>query len=115
MKRATVLLAIALLAATATPQDKKHITLTENSSVASADIVRGLAKKCPNVSLTTDAARADYKLEAIRQLRDQDAEGSTWRYKLTLFDKTGAAVYATSTRSLDNAIKDVCSAINKKS
>jgi hypothetical protein len=102
-----------LLAVTATSQGKKQITLSENSSVTSADIVQGLAKRCPNVSLTSNSAQADYKLEAIRQLRDQDANGSTWSFKFTLFDKTGTAAFATTTRRLDNAIKDVCGAINK--
>jgi hypothetical protein len=105
---------LTMFAPSAKAQEAKRIILTDNSNVTSSDLVTGLQKKCPNVSLTANAEQSDYRLEAIRELKDQDKNGSTWRYKFTLFDKDGAALLATSTRRVDNAVKDICSAINHK-
>jgi hypothetical protein len=89
----------------------RRIALTDKSDVPTADILKGLQKECPNVSITNDVTKSDHTLEAIAKTRLY--QGTTIvRFDLTLFDRDGNAVYSTSTRRIDNAVKDVCHAIN---
>jgi hypothetical protein len=91
----------------------KRIALTEKSDVPTADILKGLQKECPNVSITNDVTKSDYTLEAIKKTRL--ADGTEYdHFALTLFDRDGKAVYSTSTRRVGNAVKDVCTFIHKK-
>ena len=75
-----------------------RIALTTNSTVKSADMVKGLGSNCPDVSLTVDPAKADYTLEAVEDNH----------FKFTVFNKDGDAVYSTTTHRLGSAVKDVC-------
>ena len=59
------------------------IALTANSTVKSADMVKGLGSNCPDISLTADAAKADYTLEAVKDDH----------FKFTVFNKDGDAIY----------------------
>ena len=88
----------------------KRIALTDKSDVPTADILKGLQKECPNVSITNDVTKSDYTLEAMKKTNfDKGTEYD--RFDLTLFDRDGNAVYSTSTRRVGNAVKDVCHAI----
>jgi hypothetical protein len=89
----------------------KRIVITDKSDVPTADVLKGLQKDCPNVSITNDLTKSDYTLEAIKKTKF--ASGTEHdRFDLTLFDRTGNAVYGTSTHRIENAVKDVCHAIN---
>lgn len=79
------------------------IVLSPASRVPSADIVKNLMYKCPNVTLTLNSKQSDYML---------DARGWPENYRFTLFRKGGTAVFATHTVMLSNAVKDVCKYIN---
>lgn len=99
--------AITVLAQTA----PKRIALTGKSDVPTAEILKGVQKECPNVSITNDASKSDYTLEAIK--KTEFSQGTQYdRFDLTLFDHDGNAVYSTSARHVGNAVKDVCHAIN---
>jgi|GEM_PF-1361833 len=73
------------------------------STVPSADIVKNLMYKCPNVTVTLNSRESDYMLQA-----------RWWpeHYRFTLFRKGGDAVFATTTILLSNAVKDVCKYVN---
>jgi len=101
-------LVIWLCTALAAQANPTRIALTPNSTVPSADIVRNLGSDCPDVSLTTDATKADFTLEAMQEL---NANGHPIRFKFTLFNKDGDAIYSTATHRVANAVKDVCRAI----
>ncbi len=75
------------------------LVLSPASTVPTADILKNLHEKCPNVSITLDSKKSDYMLEA---------GGWSGHYKFTLFKHGGDAVYGTSTVLLSNAVKDVC-------
>jgi hypothetical protein len=79
------------------------LVLSPASTVPSADIVKHLVEKCPNVSITLNSRESDYML---------DARGWPEHYRFTLFRKGGQAVFATSTVMLSNAVKDVCKYVN---
>lgn len=79
------------------------LVLSPASRVPSADIVKNLMYKCPNVTLTLNSKESDYML---------DARGWSENYRFTLFRKGGAAVFATHTVLLSNAVKDVCKYVN---
>jgi len=79
------------------------LVLSPASSVPTADIVRNLHAKCPNVSITLDSKKSDYMLQA---------GGWSGNYRFTLFKHGGDAVYGTSTFLLSNAVKNVCKFIN---
>jgi hypothetical protein len=99
-KMALVMLLLAATATTVKAQPKQlKLVLSPASTVPSADIVKNLANKCPNVSLTLDSKKSDYMLEA---------GGWSGNYKFTVFKHGGEAVFSTSTVLLGNAVKDVC-------
>jgi hypothetical protein len=80
----------------------KTVALTGKSDVPADSISKSLRKECSNVSITNDVAKSDYTL---------DATGST----LTLFDRDGRTVRSSSSTSIyfiDDAVKDLCHAIN---
>lgn len=79
------------------------IVLSPASRVPSADIMKNLQDRCPNVTLTLNSHESDYML---------DARGWPQHYRFTLYRKGGAAVFATSTIMLSNAVKDVCKYVN---
>jgi hypothetical protein len=79
------------------------LVMSPASTVPSADIVKFLQAKCPNVTITLNSKESDYMLEA---------RGWPEHYRFTLFRKGGTAVFATSTILLSNAVKDVCKYVN---
>jgi hypothetical protein len=83
------------------------IVLSQSSTVPSAGIIENLKSKCPNVTITLDASKALYTMEAGATRY----EGTINGYKFTLFNGNGDAVYGTSTLKLSNAVKDVCNFI----
>ncbi|HTW32463.1 MAG TPA: hypothetical protein VMD76_12345 [Candidatus Sulfotelmatobacter sp.] len=75
------------------------VALTGNSDVPDKDISKSLRKVCPNISITNDAAKSDYTLEAIAGI------------SLTLFDRDGKTVRSSASLDLDTAVKDICHAV----
>lgn len=90
------------------PKDQSKpvkLVLSPASRVPTADILKDLRLKCPNVSITLDSTKSDYMLEA---------GGWPGNYKFTLYKPGGLAVFGTSTHMLSNAVKDVCGFIQKQ-
>ena len=81
------------------------LVLSPASTIPTADILKNLRVKCPNVSITLDSTKSDYMLEA---------GGWPGNYKFTMFKPGGQAVFATTTHILSNAVKDVCRYIKKQ-
>jgi hypothetical protein len=106
----TVLLLPCVAQAQTTP---KLIALSSTSTVAATDIKKGFQKKCPNVSITFDALKADYALEAVADTIDPVSGNPAMRYRFTLLNRTGDVMYSTSPHKFSNAINNVCMAINK--
>ncbi|HEV2341279.1 MAG TPA: hypothetical protein VGS15_05730 [Candidatus Acidoferrales bacterium] len=105
---AAVILPVLLLAGAANgkpkpPKPALKLMMSPASTVPSADLVKYLQQKCPNVSITLDSKESDFMLEA---------GGWSGHYKFTVFRKGGDAVFATSTMLLSNAVKDVCRYVN---
>ena len=89
---------------TTAPQPRPlKLVLSPASTVPSADLMKNLGSRCPNVSITLDSKKSDYMLEAW---------GWSGHYKFTVYKKGGEAVYSTSTVMLSNAVKDVCHYVN---
>jgi len=80
-------------------------------AIPTADIVREVSKRCPNVSITRSTESADYSLEAVGGERT-NPHGQRL-FKFTLFDRGGDVAFTTETRQVHNAMKDVCAFINK--
>ena len=76
-----------------------NLVLSPASTIPTADILKNLRVKCPNVSITLDSTKSDYMLEA---------GGWPGNYKFTMFKPGGQAVFATTTHILSNAVKDIC-------
>jgi hypothetical protein len=103
-----IILPVLLLAGAAngrpkTPKRPLKLMMSPASTVPSADLVKYLGQKCPNVTITLDSKESDFMLEA---------GGWSGRYKFTVFRKGGDAVFSTSTMLLSNAVKDVCKYVN---
>lgn len=81
------------------------LVLSPASTIPTADILKNLRVKCPNVSITLDSMKSDYMLEA---------GGWPGNYKFALFKPGGQAVFGTTTHMLSNAVKDVCGYIKKQ-
>ncbi|MGA8145101.1 MAG: hypothetical protein WB987_14540 [Candidatus Acidiferrales bacterium] len=89
-------------AANAEPKPIK-LLLSPASTISSADLMKHIVEKCPNVSITLDPKKSDFMLEA---------GGWSGNYKFTVYQHGGVAVYSTTTRMLSNAVKDVCKYVN---
>jgi hypothetical protein len=99
---AVLMLAIGPAIAKPAPPPVK-LFLSPASTVPSADILKNLGDRCPNVSLTLNSKESNFMLEA---------GGWPGHYRFTVFKKGGEAVYATQTQFLHNAVKDVCHYVN---
>ena len=87
-KAAIAVALFALVASVAYAQSRPiKIALTSSSTVPSADIFKDMADQCPNVSVTLDAGKADFTIEASKMRR---------RFKFTLFDRVNLQVFSTS-------------------
>ncbi len=80
-----------------------RLLMSPASTISSADLMKHIVEKCPNVSLTLDSKKSDFMLEA---------GGWSGNYKFTVYQHGGLAVYSTTTRMLSNAVKDVCKYVN---
>jgi hypothetical protein len=80
-----------------------RLLMSPASNVPSAEVLKNLSDKCPNVSITLNSKESDFMLEA---------KGWPGHYRFTLYKKGGDALYATQTQYLHNAVKDVCHYIN---
>lgn len=103
-----VILPVLLLAGSGIAKHKEplkpvKLMLSPASTVQSADLVKNLMEKCPNVSITLNSKESDFMLEA---------GGWSGHYRFTVFRKGGDAAFATSTVMLSNAVKDVCKYVN---
>ena len=76
-----------------------RLYIAPDSTVALPDIMKHLASKCPNTTITIDPQKSDFMLQAW---------GWSGSYKFTVFQPGGTAVYGTTTVTLSNAVKDVC-------
>jgi hypothetical protein len=85
-----------------------RISLTGRSNVSTAEVGKSIDSHCPDMTITADPGKADYLLEAI----DTDTEVAV-RYQFTLFNHNADRVFSTETRVLDNAVKDVCTFIQR--
>lgn len=103
-----------IIAALVPAQDspKKLLTLTDASTVSADDMSRALSKDCPNVSLTNDPAKSDFKLEASKKTtRPGLGIEHVTQFDLTLFDRDGNMFNAGSDTSLKHLVKELCHAI----
>jgi len=80
-----------------------RLFLSPASTISSADLMKHIVEKCPNVAMTLDSKKSDFMLEA---------GGWSGNYKFTVYQHGGVAVYSTTTRMLSNAVKDVCAYVN---
>ncbi len=80
-----------------------RLLMSPASTISSADLMKHIVEKCPNVSITLDSKKSDFMLEA---------GGWSGNYKFTVYQHGGLAVYSTTTRMLSNAVKDVCKYVN---
>jgi len=80
-----------------------RLFLSPASTISSADLMKHIVEKCPNVAMTLDSKKSDFMLEA---------GGWSGNYKFTVYQHGGVAVYSTTTRMLSNAVKDVCKYVN---
>jgi hypothetical protein len=86
-----------------TPQS---IALKDTSNIPIADISKAFAKKCSSVSITPDATKADFTLEANKRRNFLDTA-----YDLTLSDEEGITRGGSDPTSLDGAVKELCRAL----
>lgn len=87
------------------PERPVKIVLSPASNVPTADVMKNLVNKCPNVSITLNPKESDYML---------DARGWTGYYRFALYQKGGGAIFSTRTQWLSNSVKDVCKFINSQ-
>src|ERR1039457_243749 len=80
------------------------------ASPQTAEIIKTFGERCPTVVVTSNKEKADY----VILLDHEGGKGAARRdNKVVVFAKDGDAVYSGSTRSLGNAVKDACAAIEK--
>lgn len=103
------LMILTLLLATPVFGDESvRVLLTPSSTVSSGEILKSMDKKCAGTTLTMNAEKADFLLEAIA------TPTARKNYQLTLFSKDGDVLFHSGTLTLGAAVKDVCQAIHGK-
>jgi hypothetical protein len=115
VKRVLPMIAALLLpiaAETQTPPTR--VALSSTSTVPSRDLRRGFRKKCPAVILNRDPSRADYALEAIEKTTNLISATEVSRYRFTLFNRAGNAIYSTFPHKFSNAVNNVCMALARQ-
>jgi len=104
-----VLAAAFLFSISAGAQDSpRAMSLTEKSNIAPENLLKSFHKDCPNVSITREAAKGNYTLEAIEK---GNLEATAGGFYFTLFDPTGKILRSTNTMTLGGSVKDVCNAM----
>ena len=114
MKKVVLIAALFLPIAAETQKPLIRVALSSTSTVASSDLRRGFQKKCPDVILNRDAAHADYALEAIDRTTSPVTATEVSRYRFTLFNRAGNAIFSTSPHNFSNAINNVCVALARE-
>lgn len=99
---ATLVLAFA---GTAGAQNKPTIKIFmhPSSTVPTAEVMKHLVNKCPNVTITLDSKKSDFMVRA---------GGWSGNYQFVVYRHGGNAAYSTETALLSNAVKDVCKYMN---
>jgi len=82
------------------------------SSSQTVEIIKTFGERCPQVIVSNDRDKASYVVLFDREsykglLRKRD--------KIALFRRNGDVLYSNSVRSVGNAVKDACDAIQKDS
>lgn len=108
MKRRLVIAFLLLLSTSVCADEPVRVLLTPSSTIPSGEILKSMEKKCVNVTLTINAEKADFLLEAIATPRSRK------NYELALFNKEGDVLFHSSTVTLGAAVKDICQAIRSK-
>src|ERR1700722_11303295 len=114
MKKVVLIKALFRPLAAETQKPPIRVALSSTSTVASSDLRRGFQKKCPDVILNRDPSRADYALEAIDRTTNPVTATEVSRYRFTLFNRAGNAIYSTSPHNFSNAINNVCVALARE-
>ena len=87
-----------------------HGDISGGAKPQTAEIIKTVQERCPELIVTKNEKRADYVLllqhEGGKMFLRKDN-------KFVLFDANGDAIASGSTRSLGNAVKDACSAIRQ--
>src|ERR1039458_4682988 len=118
MKLATVFLftASCLATAMAWPQNVIRVFVTgsqswetnRGASPQTAEIIKTLNQKCPEVTVTSERERSDFVImldhEGGKNIIKRDN-------KIVLFDHSGDVIYSHSVRMVGSAVSDVCQAI----
>lgn len=88
-----------------------RIAFSRTSTVAATDIRKALANTCPDLQLTTDPLRSEYALEAMAGTVNVVFPAEVTRYRFTLFDRSGNAIFSTAPHKFSNGIHNVCMVI----
>jgi hypothetical protein len=75
-----------------------------------AEIIKTFGEKCPDVTVTMKADKADY---VVLLEHEGGKPGLHKDNKFALFNADGDAIKSGSTRTLGNAVKDACQAVVK--
>jgi uncharacterized protein YcfL len=81
-----------------------QLALAARSTMATSQLMKGFGNSCPNVSIVSDDKSADYVIEAQGPQQTEVLK----HYRITVFDKTGKAIFSTDKHSLGAATKEVC-------
>lgn len=89
--------------------DAQAGTVQGGARPQTAEIMKTFSERCPKVTVTINRDRADFVV-----ILDHEGGKGVARAdnKIAVFDREGDMVYAGSTRTLGNAVKDACEAIS---
>ena len=85
-----------------------HSWMAGGARPQTAEIIKTINQRCPEVTVTNNTEKADYVLTL-------DHEGGkgllAHRNKIAVFNRDGDDIFSDSTRELGNSVKDACQAI----
>jgi hypothetical protein len=86
------------------------VAIDPRSTMATSQFLKGFEESCPNVSVVRLESEARYVLEGF------GPRNTEWlkHYRITVFDKSGKAIFATDKTSPGSATKEVCRFLNSQ-
>ncbi len=120
--RTKVLICVIAVAVTVIAQEAKvRVFVTDSQSweikgtaggarPQSAEVIKTVGDRCPNLTVTSNKEKADYVLTLDHEGGKKVAQKDN---KWALYNKDGDVIKSGSTRALGNSVKDACEAITK--
>ena len=105
---------VQISAAESSENGKSALSVTGGNSAQLTEVMKVFLRDCPGVVVTSARDKADYVVRFDHEEANPFSLVSHGN-KVAVFNKNDDLIYTTSTRRLNNAVRETCSAISRYS